>query len=69
MSNFDWSSNTALVTGRTGSFGNKFVEILLEERRAKATRYAPAVSGGQRTEVKLIRVTYVGQKRHDHQGR
>jgi UDP-N-acetylglucosamine 4,6-dehydratase len=29
----DWSKSTVLVTGGTGSFGKKFVELLLEEKR------------------------------------
>jgi UDP-N-acetylglucosamine 4,6-dehydratase len=31
----DWSKATVLVTGGTGSFGNKFVEIALREKRPK----------------------------------
>ncbi len=31
----DWSTSTVLVTGGTGSFGKKFVEILLREKRPR----------------------------------
>ena len=33
MGNLDWSKTKVLVTGGTGSFGRKFVEILLKEKR------------------------------------
>lgn len=33
MESLDWSNATVLVTGGTGSFGKKFVEILLKEKR------------------------------------
>ena len=33
MEPLDWSKTTVLVTGGTGSFGKKFVEIMLEEKR------------------------------------
>ncbi len=33
MQRLDWSQATVLVTGGTGSFGKKFVEILLKEKR------------------------------------
>jgi UDP-N-acetylglucosamine 4,6-dehydratase len=35
VENLDWSKATVLVTGGTGSFGKKFVEILLREKRPK----------------------------------
>lgn len=35
MDTLDWSKATVLVTGGTGSFGNKFVEIALREKRPK----------------------------------
>ena len=35
MSALDWSTSTVLVTGGTGSFGKKFVEMLLAEKRPK----------------------------------
>jgi len=31
----DWSKATVLITGGTGSFGKKFVEIMLREKRPK----------------------------------
>jgi len=31
----NWSEEVVLVTGGTGSFGRKFVEIMLEEHRPK----------------------------------
>ena len=33
MENLDWSKAKVLVTGGTGSFGKKFVELLLKEKR------------------------------------
>jgi UDP-N-acetylglucosamine 4,6-dehydratase len=35
ISMFDWTGKNVLVTGGTGSFGRKFVEILLREYRPK----------------------------------
>ena len=35
MENLRWADSTVLITGGTGSFGKKFVEILLRERRPK----------------------------------
>lgn len=35
MEALDWAKATVLVTGGTGSFGKKFVEIMLRERRPK----------------------------------
>jgi UDP-N-acetylglucosamine 4,6-dehydratase len=35
VSGFDWSTSTVLVTGGTGSFGKKFIELLLVEKRPK----------------------------------
>jgi len=32
---FEWSQKSVLITGGTGSFGRKFVEILLKEHRPK----------------------------------
>jgi len=32
---FDWSQKSVLITGGTGSFGRKFVELLLKEHRPK----------------------------------
>lgn len=32
---FDWRSSAVLVTGGTGSFGRKFIEVLLEEKRPR----------------------------------
>jgi UDP-N-acetylglucosamine 4,6-dehydratase/5-epimerase len=34
-SGFDWSGSCVMVTGGTGSFGNKFVEIMLQKYRPK----------------------------------
>ena len=34
-SSFDWNKKSVLITGGTGSFGRKFVEILLKEYRPK----------------------------------
>ena len=34
-SEFDWSGSCVMVTGGTGSFGNKFVEIMLQKYRPK----------------------------------
>ena len=31
----DWSTKSVLVTGGTGSFGRRFVEVLLEKKRPK----------------------------------
>lgn len=31
----NWNENTVLVTGGTGSFGKKFIEVLLNERKPK----------------------------------
>ena len=35
MEPLDWSKATVLITGGTGSFGKKFVEIMLREKRPK----------------------------------
>jgi UDP-N-acetylglucosamine 4,6-dehydratase/5-epimerase len=35
VENFRWADSTVLITGGTGSFGKKFVDILLRERRPK----------------------------------
>jgi UDP-N-acetylglucosamine 4,6-dehydratase len=34
-SGFDWSRSCVMVTGGTGSFGNKFVEIMLQKYQPK----------------------------------
>ncbi len=33
MEPLDWSKAAVLITGGTGSFGKKFVEIMLKEKR------------------------------------
>jgi UDP-N-acetylglucosamine 4,6-dehydratase/5-epimerase len=35
MENFDWSKTTVLITGGTGSFGRKFAEVVLREKRPR----------------------------------
>jgi UDP-N-acetylglucosamine 4,6-dehydratase len=35
MEPLDWSKTTVLITGGTGSFGRKFIEIALKEKRPK----------------------------------
>lgn len=35
MEHLDWANSTVLVTGGTGSFGKKFIEIMLKEKRPK----------------------------------
>lgn len=36
--NMNWNDKTVLVTGGTGSFGNKFAEVILKEKGIKALR-------------------------------
>lgn len=35
MESMDWSQSTVLVTGGTGSFGKKFLELVLKEKRPR----------------------------------
>src|SRR5690349_3930537 len=35
MDNINWEESTILVTGATGTFGKKFIELVLKEKRPK----------------------------------
>jgi hypothetical protein len=61
MSNFDWSSNSVLVTGGTGSF--MFRRLASQDRHSNMARadHRPARLRGQRTKGKIIKVTNVGR--------